>query len=69
MAGERRKPWFGVKRLGYGVGRPVARQGWLMLASYVATVVLSALLLPPFGFTIVLLLGTLAFLRCPAAVG
>jgi hypothetical protein len=28
--------WFAPKRLGFGSGRPVAWQGWLLLAGYVA---------------------------------
>lgn len=28
--------WFAPKRYGYGAGLPVAPQGWLLIASYVA---------------------------------
>jgi len=33
------KPWFAVKRHGYGAGPPIAWQGWLLLATYVAAMV------------------------------
>ena len=46
MPVERKKPWFAVKRFGYGVGLPTAWEGWLVLFLYVAAVVSSALLLP-----------------------
>lgn len=42
-------PWFHVKRYGYGVGLPVAWQGWLVLLAYVTAAVLSAWLLPEFA--------------------
>ena len=28
------KPWFAPKRYGYGAGRPIAWQGWAVLACY-----------------------------------
>ncbi|EJL20717.1 hypothetical protein [Novosphingobium sp. AP12] len=28
--------WFAPKRYGYGAGLPLNRQGWLLIASYVA---------------------------------
>ena len=30
------KPWFDQKRYGYGAGRPIAWQGWVVLLSYIA---------------------------------
>lgn len=42
-------PWFRVKRYGYGVGLPIAWQGWLVLIAYIAAAVVSALLLPAFA--------------------
>ncbi|MGB3754651.1 MAG: hypothetical protein WA954_12250 [Parerythrobacter sp.] len=36
--------WFRVKRHGYGVGLPVAWQGWLMLVLYAGAIVFSAVL-------------------------
>ncbi len=27
-------PWFAAKRFGIGAGRPIAWQGWVLLASY-----------------------------------
>ncbi len=39
--------WFAPKRYGYGAGLPVAWQGWLVLALYLAIVVLAAALLAP----------------------
>lgn len=47
MPVARGKPWFAVKRFGYGVGLPIAWEGWLLLSAFVAAVTLSVLLLPP----------------------
>lgn len=33
------KPWFRVKRVGYGAGLPIAWQGWVAMLSYMAAVV------------------------------
>lgn len=33
-----RKPWFAVKRYGYGAGLPIAWQGWVLLLVYVAAI-------------------------------
>jgi len=30
--------WFAPKRFGYGAGLPIAWQGWLLLAGYIAAV-------------------------------
>jgi len=30
------KPWFRVKRVGYGAGLPIAWQGWVLMMSYLA---------------------------------
>lgn len=30
------KPWFRPKRFGYGAGLPIAWQGWVLMASYIA---------------------------------
>jgi hypothetical protein len=37
--------WFLPKRFGYGSGRPIAWQGWLMVALHVAVVAGGAVLL------------------------
>ena len=39
--------WFAPKRYGYGAGLPIAWQGWLAVALYVAVVVAVTLLLVP----------------------
>ena len=41
MTGNRpgRRPWFGPKRIGYGL-RPQTWQGWLVTMGFVAVVVL-----------------------------
>lgn len=36
--------WFAPKRFGYGAGWPIAWQGWLVLAAYVAAMAGAALL-------------------------
>ncbi|PKQ00778.1 MAG: hypothetical protein CVT74_02400 [Alphaproteobacteria bacterium HGW-Alphaproteobacteria-13] len=38
------RPWFRPKRRGYGVGLPIAWQGWVLLALHVALIVGVALL-------------------------
>ena len=30
--------WFAAKRYGYGAGRPIAWQGWVLLAAYIGAV-------------------------------
>lgn len=47
---RRGKPWFAVKRFGYGVGLPIAWEGWLLVAAFVAALTVSGLLLPPYAF-------------------
>ncbi len=42
MREVRRQVWFRVKRRGYGVGLPVAWQGWLLLALFIAAIAISA---------------------------
>ena len=32
------RPWFRVKRFGYGAGLPCSWQGWLVLAGFLAAV-------------------------------
>lgn len=44
MSVDEKRIWFRVKRHGYGVGLPVAREGWLVLALYLAAVTLSAVI-------------------------
>lgn len=61
MLGAKKKAWFAVKRHGYGVGLPIAREGWLVLVGYLVAVVCSAVLLPPLASAIVLILATAAF--------
>lgn len=41
--------WFAPKRFGYGAGLPIAWQGWAMLASHVAIILLGAKLLDGSG--------------------
>jgi hypothetical protein len=39
--------WFPAKRYGWGWGLPSCWQGWLVLAAFVANIVLGAILFPP----------------------
>jgi len=39
--------WFAPKRYGYGAGQPIAWQGWVVLVSYMADVLLLAALVGP----------------------
>jgi hypothetical protein len=34
-----KRPWFPVKRFGYGAGLPIARQGWFLVLAYVAVMI------------------------------
>lgn len=43
MAVAGKKPWFAVKRYGYGVGLPISWEGWLVLSAYLLVVIGSAL--------------------------
>lgn len=36
MPARHRQPWFRAKRFGYGAGLPIAWQGWVVLALYLA---------------------------------
>lgn len=36
MIPDPKRPWFAPKRYGYGAGFPIAWQGWLALALYLA---------------------------------
>ena len=62
MPVRRRRPWFAVKRFGYGVGLPIAWEGWLLLSVFVAAMTLSALLLPPLVFAVLIIPLTTAVL-------
>ncbi len=42
-----RKYWFSAKRYGWGWGIPSSWQGWLVLAAFVALLVVGSLLFPP----------------------
>jgi hypothetical protein len=33
------RPWFAVKRFGYGAGMPIAWQGWALLLSYLLALI------------------------------
>jgi hypothetical protein len=41
------KPWFRVKRYGYGAGLPCSWEGWAVMAIYLAIVVIVAVLGSP----------------------
>jgi hypothetical protein len=42
-----RKYWFPAKRYGYGWGIPSSWQGWIVLAVFVALLVVGSFLFPP----------------------
>ncbi len=65
MQDAKKKPWFPVKRFGYGVGFPIAWEGWLVLGIYVAVVALSAAFFAersPIIFGLVMLVASAALL-------
>lgn len=39
--------WFEPKRYGYGVGLPIAREGWLAMGGYVGIVILTTCAIGP----------------------
>ena len=39
-----RRPWFGPKRIGFGL-RPQTWQGWLIMAVFIAAVVILAIVI------------------------
>ena len=41
---EKDGAWFRQKKFGYGAGWPIAWQGWLVLALYIGTAMIAALL-------------------------
>lgn len=59
---EKKKPWFPVKRFGYGAGLPIAWEGWLVLLLYIVAMFLSGVLFPFIGFAIMAILLTGAVL-------
>ena len=46
MRSEKRY-WFPAKRYGWGWGLPVTWQGWVVLAGYIASIVIVVAILPP----------------------
>ena len=62
MRDARQKVWFRVKRQGYGVGLPVAWQGWLLLALFIAAVALSAAVWSELVSLVVLIILTPIFI-------
>tara|TARA_R110000824_G_scaffold61818_1_gene164049 strand:+ start:345 stop:584 length:240 start_codon:yes stop_codon:yes gene_type:complete len=62
MSVIKKKPWFAVKRYGYGVGFPIAWEGWLVFILYLASVICSALFLSALATAMVLILSTPALL-------
>jgi hypothetical protein len=59
---RQKEPWFAVKQHGYGVGRPISWEGWLVISAYAIVAVAAGLLLPPKGFFLVVVLGSVALL-------
>lgn len=58
----RRKPWFAVKRFGYGVGLPISWEGWLLITLFVATITVLGLVLSPLLFVLSVIPATAALL-------
>lgn len=57
---KKTKPWFAVKRFGYGVGLPIAWQGWMLVTAFVTAMTVCGLLLPPSIFFALLIPMTAA---------
>lgn len=56
------RPWFRPKNRGYGTGRPITWQGWVMLAAHIALIAGVSVLLrgKPAMMTIFVILAGLA---------
>ncbi len=61
MSVQRDNPWFAVKRFGYGVGLPIAWQGWLVLTVYMAAMIVAGLFLSKLTFVIAAIPMTAGF--------
>ena len=57
------KPWFRVKRYGYGAGLPISWEGWAVLAGFVAVVAGAGVLVraQPLAYAAVLLTAGVIF--------
>ncbi len=61
------KPWFRVKRHGYGAGLPCSWQGWAVIAVYLASLLTVGLLgmryveAHPFGYVLAITVPTAVF--------
>lgn len=55
------KPWFRVKRLGYGADLPCSWEGWTLLAAHLALIVAAAVALGerPLPLSVVVISSTL----------
>lgn len=62
MPAKSKRPWFPVKRFGYGVGLPIAWEGWIVLLSYISAIFVSGVLFSAFVFVITAILLTTAVL-------
>lgn len=58
VSNSQKKIWFRVKRHGYGVGLPIAWEGWFVLTLYIGAIVLSAALYSELASLAVLILLT-----------
>ncbi len=67
MAGINRRPWFAVKRIGYGLVLPISWEGWTILSLLAAAITLAVMLLPTIAAAICMMLLTAAFLYIVAA--
>ncbi|WP_228242667.1 hypothetical protein [Porphyrobacter sp. GA68] len=61
MAGAGKKPWFAVKRYGYGAGLPISWEGWLVLSAYMLAMIGSALFMSAKATFVVLAVTTPLF--------
>jgi hypothetical protein len=47
MSARNDDDWFAAKRYGFGIGMPIAWQGWALLVGFLAAIVTLAALLAP----------------------
>jgi lipoprotein signal peptidase len=66
------RPWFPAKRYGWGWGLPITWQGWVVLAAFVALLLLGAIVLLPnqkqltfvaYSFVLALLLVAICWVK------
>lgn len=67
MNEPQRKPWFSAKKYGWGWGLPCTWQGWLVMALWLATIIIGSIVFNPerviwWVFSLVILIPTIVLI-------